>query len=249
MSGTTGGVFASTDTAALTDAGSGGALVAPSPSPSPSDGTAAAAASLDDIVGVIFYLLQEGRGIGIAAKVSAYALQEDEEEEEGAAAAAVESEAGKQQVLGDSSAAAATTARRRGLDTVDANRALGLPDDVREYGAVRDILADLQLLPPPPPPLPPQDDLPLTFPPRRRLHLLTNNPRKVEQLTALGVHVAAREPCFALPSSPLAARYLRAKAERMGHDIPRRAFVFDAAAAATAGAALAAAAATGEQYA
>jgi GTP cyclohydrolase II len=57
--------------------------------------------------GMVIYLQQEGRGIGLANKIAAYALQE------------------------------------RGLDTVDANRALGLPDDCREYTAVRDILEDL----------------------------------------------------------------------------------------------------------
>ena len=57
--------------------------------------------------GMVIYLQQEGRGIGLANKIAAYALQE------------------------------------KGLDTVDANRALGLPDDCREYSAVRHILEDL----------------------------------------------------------------------------------------------------------
>ncbi len=57
--------------------------------------------------GIIIYLQQEGRGIGLANKIAAYALQE------------------------------------QGLDTVDANRALGLPDDCREYTSVRNILNDL----------------------------------------------------------------------------------------------------------
>ena len=57
--------------------------------------------------GMVIYLQQEGRGIGLANKIAAYALQE------------------------------------KGLDTVDANRALGLPDDCREYTAVRHILQDL----------------------------------------------------------------------------------------------------------
>lgn len=57
--------------------------------------------------GMVIYLQQEGRGIGLANKIAAYALQE------------------------------------KGLDTVDANRALGLPDDCREYSAVRHILEEL----------------------------------------------------------------------------------------------------------
>lgn len=59
--------------------------------------------------GVVVYLQQEGRGIGLANKIAAYALQE------------------------------------QGLDTVDANRALGLPDDCREYTSVRNILRDLRV--------------------------------------------------------------------------------------------------------
>eukprot|EP00879_Flechtneria_rotunda_P022054 GHRR01023269.1.p1 GENE.GHRR01023269.1~~GHRR01023269.1.p1 ORF type:complete len:355 (+),score=75.04 GHRR01023269.1:205-1269(+) len=59
--------------------------------------------------GMVIYLQQEGRGIGLANKIAAYALQE------------------------------------QGLDTVDANRALGLPDDCREYTSVRNILRDLQI--------------------------------------------------------------------------------------------------------
>eukprot|EP00775_Hariotina_reticulata_P012739 gene12739-12868_t len=59
--------------------------------------------------GMVIYLQQEGRGIGLANKIAAYALQE------------------------------------QGLDTVDANRALGLPDDCREYTSVRNILKDLQV--------------------------------------------------------------------------------------------------------
>jgi GTP cyclohydrolase II len=58
--------------------------------------------------GMVIYLHQEGRGIGLANKIAAYALQDNE-----------------------------------GLDTVDANRALGLPDDTREYTAVANILEGL----------------------------------------------------------------------------------------------------------
>lgn len=109
--------------------------------------------------GAVIYLRQEGRGIGLANKIAAYALQE------------------------------------RGLDTVDANRALGLPDDAREYSAAAAILADLGL-----------DDI----------RLLTNNPRKIELLGALGVRVRAREPSL-VPANPHNRGYLSAKRARMGH--------------------------------
>ena len=147
------------------------------------------------IAGLLVYLLQEGRGVGLVMKVAAYALQE---------AAAPGS-------------AAAAGSGGGGLDTVDANRALGLPDDAREYRAVADILGSLGLggagaggagegagAPPPPPPL----------------FLLSNNPRKAEALGALGVRLAGRLPCLVPPVSALAEGYLKAKAERMAHDIP-----------------------------
>lgn len=123
------------------------------------------------LVGVVIYLMQEGRGIGISAKIAAYALQEG-------------------------------GAGHEALDTVDANRALGLPDDAREYTAARDILQDLEGG---------RD---------RDITLMTNNPRKVELLTSLGLRIAARVPCHVTPTSPLAAAYMRTKALRMGHDIP-----------------------------
>lgn len=109
--------------------------------------------------GVVIYLRQEGRGIGLANKIAAYALQEE------------------------------------GLDTVDANRALGLPDDARRYHAAAAILADLGL---------------------DRIRLLTNNPRKIERLQAEGVTVFERIPVIA-GSNPHSQGYLEAKVERMGH--------------------------------
>jgi GTP cyclohydrolase II len=141
---------------------------------------AAAAGAADDpsgVVGLIVYLQQEGRGIGLAAKVAAYALQEG---------------------FGEGGAGAGAGSSGGGLDTVDANRALGLPDDCREYSAVQDILGDLGVREQP-------------------LYLLSNNPRKGE---ALGVPVARRLPCLVPPVSAAAALYLKAKAQRMGHDIP-----------------------------
>ncbi len=111
--------------------------------------------------GAVIYLQQEGRGIGLANKVAAYAVQQ-----------------------------------ACGADTVDANRALGLPDDAREYGAVRDILADLGV---------------------PTVRLLTNNPRKVAQLELLGVDVALRVPLLVKPPSSLAQSYFDTKVARMQH--------------------------------
>jgi GTP cyclohydrolase II len=88
--------------------------------------------------GIVIYLWQEGRGIGLANKIAAYKLQE------------------------------------QGLDTVDANRALGLPDDSREYTSVRNILKELRV---------------------KSVRLMTNNPRKISELTELGVKVNGRVPC------------------------------------------------------
>jgi GTP cyclohydrolase II len=145
------------------------------------------------VVGLVVYLMQEGRGVGLAAKVAAYALQ---------ARGALPSAAG---------------AAGAGVDTVDANRALGLPDDVREYGAVADILRDLGLAGGGP--LDSSGGGSGASAPAQ-LHLLTNNPRKIDKLRESGVVVAGRLSCLVQPAGPLAAAYLRAKAERMGHDIP-----------------------------
>ena len=115
--------------------------------------------------GVVIYLRQEGRGIGLANKIAAYALQE------------------------------------RGHDTVDANRLLGLPDDVRRYDAAASILEDLGV---------------------RSLRLMTNNPRKEAKLRALGVDITGRIPVLIEPNKH-SADYLNAKADRMGHLLaPRR---------------------------
>ena len=109
--------------------------------------------------GVVIYLRQEGRGIGLANKIAAYHLQE------------------------------------QGLDTVDANRALGLPDDAREYHAARAILEDLGL---------------------DGIQLMTNNPRKMEKLTEEGIHIEGRIPVI-VDGNPHSQGYLTAKAERMRH--------------------------------
>ena len=82
-----------------------------------------------------------------------------------------------------------------GLDTVDAQTALGLPVDRREYGAGAAVLADLGLA---------------------SVRLLTNNPLKVEALRRHGVEVAQVEPLVSVPTLANAA-YLRTKRDRMGH--------------------------------
>jgi GTP cyclohydrolase II len=109
--------------------------------------------------GVLLYLPQEGRGIGLANKIRAYALQD------------------------------------QGLDTVDANLALGLPVDRRDYAAAAHILLSLGL---------------------RQVRLLTNNPLKSAALERYGVHVAERVP-LTIPPNAINHHYLRTKADRMGH--------------------------------
>ena len=114
--------------------------------------------------GMIIYLHQEGRGIGIGDKVRAYNLQETKH-----------------------------------LDTVEANRAIGLPDDMREYSAVRDILKDLMV---------------------SSIILLTNNPDKVRDIKALGVNVTDTKQVLIKPGHQKTADYLATKKRRMNHDIP-----------------------------
>ncbi len=109
--------------------------------------------------GVIVYLRQEGRGIGLLEKLRAYNLQD------------------------------------QGLDTVDANIALGHPEDQREYSMAAAILADLGV---------------------RSVRLLTNNPTKISDLEAHGMHVVERVPL--VPTLyPDNAAYLLAKIKRMNH--------------------------------
>jgi GTP cyclohydrolase II len=112
--------------------------------------------------GVLLYLRQEGRGIGLAKKISAYALQE------------------------------------QGLDTVEANLALGLPEDMRDYQVAAEMLLDLGV---------------------RRARLLTNNPAKIEGLELYGVEVVERVPLGISPN-PSNLEYLRTKREKMGHLLP-----------------------------
>src|SRR3989441_5269951 len=82
-----------------------------------------------------------------------------------------------------------------GLDTVDANVALGLPVDARDYGAAARVLKTLGV---------------------QRVRLITNNPEKIQALEEHGLEVIERVPVEATPN-PVNARYLKVKAERMGH--------------------------------
>ncbi|MBY3468724.1 bifunctional 3,4-dihydroxy-2-butanone-4-phosphate synthase/GTP cyclohydrolase II [Rhizobium laguerreae] len=94
-----------------------------------------------------------------------------------------------------------------GLDTLDANVALGFPADTREYQAAAEILRDLNV---------------------RRVTLLTNNPEKVKQLMTSGISVSSRRPLITATSASNVS-YLRTKHERFGHhfeiaeESPRRA--------------------------
>lgn len=109
--------------------------------------------------GVLVYMRQEGRGIGLPAKIHAYKLQES------------------------------------GLDTVEANKRLGFPMDLREYGLGAQILSDLGV---------------------RKIRLLTNNPRKMIGLSGHGLEIVARVPIKSEPHAQN-ARYLRTKKRKMGH--------------------------------
>ena len=109
--------------------------------------------------GILLYMRQEGRGIGLPAKIHAYKLQEE------------------------------------GLDTVQANRKLGFPMDLREYGMGAQILSDLGV---------------------RKIRLMTNNPRKVVGLSGHGLQITARLPIKSVPH-PENKRYLKTKKRKMGH--------------------------------
>ncbi len=108
--------------------------------------------------GVIIYLHQEGRGIGLGNKLRAYALQDG------------------------------------GLDTVEANLELGFKEDLRDYGIGAQILRDLGV---------------------GEVHLLTNNPHKIDSLRRYGVRVT-RVPLEVEPHSGN-IEYLRTKKEKLGH--------------------------------
>jgi GTP cyclohydrolase II len=85
-----------------------------------------------------------------------------------------------------------------GHDTVDANRLLGLPDDAREYHAAAHMLEHFDV---------------------KSVQLMTNNPAKVDALSALGVVVSARVPVI-VPANPFSKGYLETKRARMAHQLP-----------------------------
>ena len=109
--------------------------------------------------GALIYMHQEGRGIGLANKIKAYALQE------------------------------------KGKDTVEANEALGLLPDLREYGLGAQILAHLGI---------------------RKLRMMTNNPKKIIGLKGYGLEVVERVPII-VEANQKNINYLRTKQEKMGH--------------------------------
>ena len=109
--------------------------------------------------GIVLYMRQEGRGIGLINKLKAYELQD------------------------------------RGMDTLDANLALGFPGDLREYFIGAQILKDLGA---------------------KELRLLTNNPDKVYQLSDFGMEIVERVP-IQMDANEIDLKYLKTKQKRMGH--------------------------------
>jgi GTP cyclohydrolase II len=109
--------------------------------------------------GMVIYLRQEGRGIGLLNKLKAYSLQDE------------------------------------GYDTVEANIALGLPAEAREYQAAASIISWFEI---------------------ESVQLLTNNPDKVTKLTSLGIRIDKRLPLI-IESNEHNEFYLETKKQKMGH--------------------------------
>ncbi len=111
--------------------------------------------------GVVLYLRQEGRGIGLGNKIKAYRLQEI------------------------------------GLDTVEANEALGFPAEAREYTIAADMLRLLGV---------------------KSVRLLSNNPHKFDGLKSEGISITGRLPIIIEPNQHN-RHYLETKVSKMGHDL------------------------------
>jgi 3,4-dihydroxy 2-butanone 4-phosphate synthase/GTP cyclohydrolase II len=109
--------------------------------------------------GVLLYMNQEGRGIGLVDKLKAYQLQDN------------------------------------GLDTVEANKALGYPSDLRDYGIGAQILVDLGI---------------------KKIQLLTNNPKKIIGLHGFGLEITERIP-LEIPPTNTNINYLKIKKDKLGH--------------------------------
>ena len=109
--------------------------------------------------GVLLYMKQEGRGIGLINKIKAYDLQD------------------------------------KGMDTVEANLALGFPDDMRDYGIGAQILSDLGI---------------------KKIKLMTNNPKKLSGLSGYGLDIVERVP-IQIDCNQKNEKYLKTKKQKLGH--------------------------------